>query len=133
MPNVPYYVDKLRDMAPQATVVVLPSMKDVAGFFRAGPGDLDALVLTAERGSAWSLLHPKFSVSVPTPQALTIPLAYPVGGRDQAFVTFLDRWLELKRRDGTLQELYDYWILGRNAQPQEPRWSVVRNVLGWIR
>jgi len=25
--------------------------------------------------------------------------------------------------------LYDYWILGRNAVQQEPRWSVMRNVL----
>ena len=58
---------------------------------------------------------------------------YPVSGHDPTFVTFLDRWLELKRRDGTVQELYDYWILGRNAQPRQPRWSVVRNVLGWVR
>ena len=60
VPNVPYYVDKLRTLAPQAAIVVLPSMENVTGFFRSGPGDLDALVLTAERGSAWSLLHRGF-------------------------------------------------------------------------
>jgi hypothetical protein len=59
------------------------------------------------------------------------PLAYPVSDRDPAFVTFLDRWLELKKRDGTLEELYNYWILGKDPRPRQPRWSILRNVLGW--
>jgi Na+/H+-dicarboxylate symporter/ABC-type amino acid transport substrate-binding protein len=132
VPDIPYYVEKLRMLLPDATVVVLSSREDVEAFFRTGPGEVDALVLTAERGSAWSLLYPRFSVSVPHPQVLTIPLAYPVSDRDQAFVTFVDRWLELKKRDGTLDELYDYWVLGKSAQPRQPRWSIMRNVLGWV-
>jgi hypothetical protein len=28
--------------------------------------------------------------------------------------------------------LYDYWILGKNAVPKPPRWSVIRNVLHWV-
>jgi hypothetical protein len=28
--------------------------------------------------------------------------------------------------------LYDYWILGKNAVPTPPRWSVIRNVLHWV-
>jgi Na+/H+-dicarboxylate symporter/ABC-type amino acid transport substrate-binding protein len=130
--DVPYYIEKLRTLLPNATVVVLRSREDVETYFRSGPGDLDALALTAERGSAWTLLYPRFSVSVPRPQLLTIPLAYPVSNRDETFVTFLDRWLELKKRDGTVVELYDYWILGKNPQQQQPRWSIARNVLGWL-
>jgi hypothetical protein len=34
--------------------------------------------------------------------------------------------------DKTLQALYDYWILGKNAVPQPPRWSIIRNVLHWV-
>ena len=131
VPDVPYYVEKLQAMLPNATVMVLPSREHLEAFFRTGPGDFDALALTAERASAWSLLYPRFSVAVPRPQVLTVPLAYPVSGGDQAFVTFLDRWLELKKRDGTLEELYNYWILGRNPRPRQPRWSILRNVLGW--
>jgi Na+/H+-dicarboxylate symporter/ABC-type amino acid transport substrate-binding protein len=131
VPDVPYYIEKLRTLLPDATVVVLPSRDDIEAFFRTGPGNIDALALTAERGSAWSLLYPRFSVSVPQPQVLTIPLAYPVSDRDQAFVTFLDRWLELKKRDGTIEELYNYWILGKNPQRRQPRWSIMRNVFGW--
>jgi hypothetical protein len=31
-----------------------------------------------------------------------------------------------------IQQLYAYWILGGGAEPKEPRWSVMRNVLGWV-
>jgi proton glutamate symport protein len=37
----------------------------------------------------------------------------------------------MKRRDGTLDTLYDHWILGKNAERRTPRWSVVRNVFHW--
>ena len=43
-----------------------------------------------------------------------------------------DAWLRLKRGDGTLDQLYEHWILGQGAQDREPRWSVIRNVLGWV-
>jgi ABC-type amino acid transport substrate-binding protein len=45
---------------------------------------------------------------------------------------FINGWLRLKREDKTLDQLYEYWILGRGAKPRQPRWSVIRNVLGWI-
>ena len=46
---------------------------------------------------------------------------------------FVNTWIELKRKDGTLDALYKYWILGLDATPREPRWSIMRNVLGWTR
>ena len=42
-------------------------------------------------------------------------------------------WLELKKKDGTIKQLYDYWILGKNAERISPRWCIARNVLHWIR
>jgi hypothetical protein len=41
--------------------------------------------------------------------------------------------VELKRKDGTIQKLYEHWILGKSAQRREARWSVARNVLHWVR
>ena len=46
---------------------------------------------------------------------------------------FINLWLELKKEDRTIASLYDYWILGKNAVPTPPRWSVVRNVLHWVK
>ena len=45
---------------------------------------------------------------------------------------FLSNWLDIKRRDATLDRLYRYWVLGRDEGRREPRWSVIRNVLGWV-
>ena len=46
---------------------------------------------------------------------------------------FLNTWTEVKRRNNTLTRLYDYWILGNSDGPTEPRWSVIRDVLGWVK
>ena len=37
-----------------------------------------------------------------------------------------------KKKEKTIAVLYDYWILGKNAVPKSPRWSVLRNVLHWV-
>jgi ABC-type amino acid transport substrate-binding protein len=56
----------------------------------------------------------------------------PVARHDQAWGTFVNAWIEMKRRDGTLDTLYHHWILGEAATSTTPRWSVIRNVLHWV-
>jgi hypothetical protein len=41
-------------------------------------------------------------------------------------------WINLKRNDGTIDKLFDYWIMGKNAGPTGPRWSIIRDVLHWV-
>ena len=90
-----------------------------------------AYVLPAERGSVLTLLHPEYSVVVPQPETIKLPVAYPLARGDERWAAFINTWLELKRRDGTIDALYRHWILGHGAVPASPRWSVVRNVLHW--
>jgi hypothetical protein len=45
---------------------------------------------------------------------------------------FPDYWVMFVQRDGTVKQLYDRWILGRDAEPPKPRWSVIRDVLQWV-
>lgn len=127
-PNVPYYIDKIKTELPAAEVVPFNS---ITAMFGPEGKQLDAVVLTAERSSAWSLLHPELSVVVPMPRPVKVPLAFPLAS-DPDFAKFVDIWIDLKGKDGTIQALYDYWILGRNAAPQTARWSVIRNVLHWV-
>jgi hypothetical protein len=47
-------------------------------------------------------------------------------------VDFINLWIDLKKKDKTIARLYDYWILGKHAVPEVPRWSVIRNVLHWV-
>jgi Na+/H+-dicarboxylate symporter/ABC-type amino acid transport substrate-binding protein len=129
VPNLPYYVRKVEEELPQAETTRFDSAEAIFG--PEGQA-LDAHVLTAERGSAWTLLHPELAVVVPTPGLIKVPLAYPIAGRDTGFATFINTWIDLKRKDGTIQSLYDHWILGRDAVPPHPRWSILRNVLHWV-
>jgi ABC-type amino acid transport substrate-binding protein len=129
VPGLPYFVDKLHELVPGAMVRPFNTVEDVFG---AGRLEMDAVALPAERASAWTLLYPQYSVVVPEGTLVKIPLAYPVGRRDQAFASFMNAWLDLKRKDGTLDALFKYWILGQNAAPKRPRWSIGRDVLHWI-
>lgn len=128
--NVPYYVDKVHRFLPQATIVQLNSITE---FFDGKGEELDAFLYTAEAGSAWSLLYPAYTVAIPQPGVLKAPVAYPLPRGDRELVDFINVWLELKKRDGTIAALYDYWVLGKNAVPRQPRWSVIRNVLHWVK
>ena len=125
--NIPYYMNKVRQYLPQATLVVLNSPRE---FFESRGTELDALVFSAESGSAWSLRYPAYTVAIPKPDVLAVPLAYPMARGDQDLVNFINTWIELKKKDGTIAALYDHWILGKHATPKQPRWSVLRNVLG---
>jgi Na+/H+-dicarboxylate symporter/ABC-type amino acid transport substrate-binding protein len=130
VPDVPYYVQRIRERLPNAQLTL---DTDPAILFEKGKAaEVDAILLPAERGSAWTLMYPEFSVVVPEPGVVKVPLAYPIARHDQAFASFLNTWIELKGKDGTIDALYKYWILGQNATPQQPRWSIVRNVLHWV-
>ena len=59
---------------------------------------------------------------------LKIPLAYAVAAQDEPLTTFVNAWVELKRRDGTIDELFGHWILGLDAAPKQRRWSLLDDV-----
>ena len=101
-------------------------------FFKKKGKDLDALLFTAEAGSAWTLLYPDFTVVVPHPDIIAVPLAYPLAYGNQEMADYMNSWIELKKKDNTIENLYNYWILGQGATKKEPRWSVIRNVLHWV-
>ena len=93
---------------------------------------MDAVLFTAERGSVWTILHPQFAVVVPGPGTVGVPLAYPVARHDMEMASFVSTWINLKKNDGTIDGLFDYWIMGKNAGPSGQRWSIIRDVLHWV-
>ena len=129
VPDLNYYSEKVRNYLPQARLHVLDSPRS---FFEGRAGELDAMVYGAAAGSAWCLVYPDFSVAVPHPDVLAVPMAFPVARGDQEMVYFISQWLTLKEKDRTIERLFDYWIQGRQETQSEPRWSVIRNVLGWV-
>jgi ABC-type amino acid transport substrate-binding protein len=129
VPDVPAFVRAVNARAPQLRLMPLRAMEEL---FRRDDG-LVAYVLPAERGSVMTLLHPAYSVVVPQPDTIKLPLAYPVARGDERWLIFVNTWLELKLRDGTIDALYRHWILGQDAVASTRRWSIARNVLGWVK
>jgi Na+/H+-dicarboxylate symporter/ABC-type amino acid transport substrate-binding protein len=128
IPDILEYRLAVRSRAPDLELITIGAIEDL---FRPGD-DVVAYVLPAERGSVLTLLHPSYSVVVPQPDRIRLPVAFPLATDDGRWATFINSWIELRRRDGTLDELYGYWILGHRATPAKPRWSIVRNVFGWV-
>jgi ABC-type amino acid transport substrate-binding protein len=129
VPPIPYLLRYLKQHYPAAKLVPIDGVRP---FLRGQRPDLDAVMYSAEAGSIWTLVYPDFSVAVPHPDVIRFPMAYPVGLGDERMVEFLNHWLELKREDGTLQRLKTYWIEGREPEGRTRRWSVIRDVLGWV-
>ncbi len=132
VPDLPYVEELMRRQFPRARIVPL-ALDDPEGPFAVRGESVDAVVLTAERGSFFTLLHPAFSVAVPHPLEIRLPRAYPVARHDVEAARVLGIWIDLKRTVGTIQSLYDHWILGKDAKAKAPRWSILRDVLGWAK
>jgi Na+/H+-dicarboxylate symporter len=126
VPSAPYYVRKIREELADVEIVPIDRLEQL---FLPDAPKFDALAITAERGSAYTLLHPEYSVAVPKPRPFKVPLAYVIASRDAAMAETVDAWIDLKRRDGTIDELFAHWILGQNASPAQPRWSVLDALL----
>lgn len=123
----PYFGTRIQRALPHAKVVLVESARD---FFE-GTEELDALVMSAQAGSAWTLLHPEFSVVIPTDTRLRVSVGYPMPLDALRLENVVSRWIDLKGKDGTIERLYQHWIEGRGAQDDGPRWNILSDVLGF--
>ncbi|MFN3151306.1 cation:dicarboxylate symporter family transporter [Bremerella sp.] len=124
-----YFAELARKDFPANIEVV--ELDTVHEYFESRFSEVDGLVISAESGSTWTLLYPNFAVTNPLGGRNKVPLYY-LSDNDTEFDQFLEDWLRLKRADGTYQLLYDYWILGEEKRPKQPRWCVIRDVLEWV-
>ena len=129
VPDSSYYRRRVQSLLPNAEIITIGPIDEAL----TDEGvDVDALVFVAEVGSAYSLLHPDWAVVVPDPPLQQIPVAFALPTGDTAWANYVNSWIELKKRDGTIEQLYAHWVLGRGAEPKRPRWSIARDVLGWL-
>jgi ABC-type amino acid transport substrate-binding protein len=117
-----------RDL-PLAEAVEVPTPQDFVG---GKVPDVDALLITAEAGAIFTMIEPAYSVVIPEGTYIKVPVV--VAGQIGADLNeLLDLWIELERGEGTIDALYDHWILGRETGRRVQRWSVIRDVLGWVK
>ncbi len=104
----------------------------ISAFFESDDHALDALLVNVEIGTAWTLLYPEYTVVVPRAPVLKMPSGFAVAKGQGEFSDLLSRWIDAKQSTGEIQAAYDYWILGGGADKQEARWSIGKDVLGWL-
>ena len=129
--GVPRAADELgliETIWPRAEFVPLASP---VAFLESGGEGCDACIWSAEAGSAWTLLYPAFSVVLAEPLR-QVPVGYPLALNQVEFVSVMNSWLDMVRSAGDHDRLYNHWILGKNTDQREPRWSVMKDVLPWV-
>lgn len=124
-----YYQQRLEQALPNAKSVFID---DIESFLKGELPDVDALLYTAEAGSAWTFLYPSYAVVVPDGLRVKVPTGFLIPNDNQRFYDFMNTWLVLKIKNGQVAGAYDRWILGKGVTAVEPRWSVIRNVLHWV-
>lgn len=127
----PISLGLLKQLLPTATPVPYENKRELEQMLAAGAPDVDAVGMFAEEAAAWTIRYPQFSFVPPTP-AVLIPSGYAVARGDTDLLLYLDTWLLNAKLNGTVDALYRYWMLGQVQATQPPRWSVIRNVLGWL-
>jgi hypothetical protein len=60
------------------------------------------------------------------------PAAWAIARGNRDLVRFVDNWLALQSSEGHKDRIYRDWILGQGAKEKTPRWSIIRDVLGWV-
>ena len=132
VPVGPETISIAKSLLPEAILVPFSTGGELKMILESGAQDVDAILHSSEHGAAWTLLYPEFSVVVPQPAAF-LPFGYGVALGNKELLTPLNAWLGEQKAKGTVDELYRYWMLGQASNTDKPpRWSVIRDVLGWV-
>ena len=120
-------IPMIKKYLPHAEIEVIKTNKD----FFTGKVKADALLISAETGSAWTLKYPTYSVAIPQPLLYKTKAAYAVAKNNPDLLIFLSQWIALAQLNGVIEKEYNYWILGLDKENKKPRWSIKKNLLGW--
>ncbi len=124
-----YYQEVVKEFFPNAR---LTQVNNIRLFLKGKYKDVDALIYSTEAGSAWTMLYPNYSALIPKHLKFRAPVGFVLPKGQVDFVLYMNTWLKLKKENGFHDKVYDYWILGENPRAIKPRWSVMKDVLGWL-
>jgi len=115
---------------PRATIVPIDSEEE---YFVGGKAD--ALLNSAEEGYTMTLKYPFFDVAIIEPYDTYLMMyGYPVAKNStETYLMALNYWIRMENDFGMLEKKYDYWVLGNIPGTVEPRWSIVTDVLHWVK
>ena len=82
-----------------------------------GQRGFDALLTTAEGGSAWAVVHPRTTLLASFGDRLTGELVLLVAGDDPDLNAYIDAWISQEQGRGLMDSLFKHWI-DLDADPQ---------------
>jgi ABC-type amino acid transport substrate-binding protein len=116
----------LRTMFPQKTILPASSMDILLE-----DPSIDAYLQTHWEAFTWALTHPQYSIVAPSPSLGMEHLAIAITPNAPELTRLTSYWLEMQRKSGELEQLKHTWVEGRIVN-DEPRWSIIRDVLHWV-
>jgi Na+/H+-dicarboxylate symporter/ABC-type amino acid transport substrate-binding protein len=122
LPEAQALIARLLPQATARTVDVLDQAIDQPG--------IDAVLMSTERASYWSRVHPKYAAVQPSDLDLGLNVVYTVPLGEPDLRNLVDVWIETRRASGDLDEAYAYWVRGHALTTAQPRWSLWRDVMG---
>lgn len=130
-------IQAIDDIAPivrqQLSAATFVRFASIEALVAAVPARVDAAVLPIDRAFYFSRMNPQLSGVLPEETTSSIVLTYAMPAGEFEFRNIVDSWIAVKRGQGAFESARAYWVRGEALRPQEPRWSVARNVLGWVR
>ena len=124
-----YFASILKQELPNVEIVEIESAEQ---FFASEEPPADALLLSAEEGAAYTYRYPAYTTVLPAKKRIMIPAAYALPRGETEWSKFIDNWVDLKQKDGTIPQNYEFWMAGGATKSTRPRWSIIRDVLGWV-
>lgn len=95
----------------QPAALQLQAIPQRRHFFGPQGRRFDALLTTAEGGSAWTVLYPRTSLVTSFGARLPEQLVLLIGGQDPDLEDYIDTWLTRQHDQGLLRRLFRHWIL----------------------
>jgi len=96
-------------------------------------GEIDAVIWSKVPAFIWCLSNPDYAVLNLGNILGEFYFAYACKLGALNWAVFLDDWLQLKEQSGFLEEQRNYWLEGKPPASQGIRWSIIRDVLHWVK
>jgi ABC-type amino acid transport substrate-binding protein len=128
VPPVEGAIEGVKTMLPRAMTRTYRSLDEII----ADPA-VTAALTTLERAYYWSRIYAEFAAVRPQEVQTATIVVYALPYSEVDFRNLVDLWIETRRVSGEADEAYNYWVRGKALTSRSPRWSILRNVLGWPR
>jgi ABC-type amino acid transport substrate-binding protein len=122
------YGPLLKQVSQRTSSIQFKQLSTLQEYFKSSE-QFDGLVISAEAGFAWSMFYPEYGVVVPEGGMQKYPIGFAVAKRNLDLLSYVDAWLSIQQTNGSIDNAYNYWILGQGTQSKETRWSVLDDVI----